>query len=38
MKDLVKEIKFIIKHPFISLFVIGMITGYIPALIMGILF
>jgi hypothetical protein len=32
-----EEIRFILKHPFISLFVVGTITGVIPALLMGIM-
>lgn len=31
-----EEIRFILKHPFISLFVVGTITGVIPAILMGI--
>ena len=34
LKEIKQEIKFIINHPFISFLVIGMITGYIPALLM----
>lgn len=38
LKEIKQEIKFIINHPFISLFVIGTITGILPAYVMGILF
>lgn len=38
LKEIKQEIKFIINHPFISLFVLGMISGIIPACVMGILF
>lgn len=38
IREIIEEIKFIIKHPFISFFIIGMITGILPALVMGILF
>lgn len=32
-----EEIRFILKHPLISLFVVGTITGVIPALLMGLI-
>lgn len=34
---MLKEIKFVLEHPFLSMFVIGTITGVIPALLMGIM-
>lgn len=31
-----EEIRFILKHPLISFLVVGTITGFIPAILMGI--
>lgn len=35
LKELKEEIKFIVKHPIVSLTVIGTITGILPALLIG---
>lgn len=35
IKELKEEIKFMVKHPIISLVVIGTITGVLPALLIG---
>jgi len=37
LKEIFEEIKFVLQHPFLSVFVIGTITGVIPALLMGIM-
>ena len=36
LKEIKQEIKFIINHPLISFLVVGTITGFIPAILMGI--
>lgn len=35
LRELKEEIKFIVKHPIISLTVLGTITGILPALLIG---
>lgn len=37
IKEMLQEIKFVLKHPFISIFIIGTITGVLPCLLYALI-
>lgn len=37
IKEMLQEIKFVLKHPFVSIFIIGTITGVLPCLLYALI-
>lgn len=37
IKEILQEIEFVLKHPFISIFIIGTITGVLPCLLYALI-
>ena len=37
IKEMLQEIKFVLKHPFISIFIMGTITGVLPCLLYALI-
>lgn len=37
IKEILKEIEFVLKHPFISMFIVGTITGVLPCLLYALI-
>lgn len=37
IKEMLQEIKFVLKHPFVSMFIVGTITGIIPCLLYALI-
>lgn len=37
IKEMLQEIEFVLKHPFISIFIIGTITGVLPCLLYALI-
>jgi len=37
IKEILQEIKFVLKHPFISIFIVGTVTGILPCLLYALI-
>lgn len=37
IKEMLQEIKFVLKHPFLSIFIVGTITGVLPCLLYALI-
>lgn len=37
IKEMLQEIKFVLKHPFLSMFIVGTVTGIIPCLLYALI-
>ena len=37
LKEMLQEIKFVLKHPFISMFIVGTLTGVLPCLLYALI-
>lgn len=37
IKEMLQEIKFVLKHPFLSMFIVGTVTGVLPCLLYALI-
>ena len=37
IKEMLQEIKFVLKHPFLTMFIVGTITGVLPCLLYALI-